>query len=243
MTSRHTKETKKSGKYWNSRAEALQQSGQAVLSFLKHRLSKSRVCGGIFLLVLLLAFLAQIHAAWTKAFWLDELITIHVSSLRSSSAIWKALLAGADGMPLFYHWLTGQMSLLPLDPHIAFRLPSILGYLMAMIGVHAFVRKRFGFILGLVAAFLLALSPFEYCACEARSYALLVGLLAITAALWQRIEERWWFTLAFAVCLGLAVASHHLAILALACFSALNSSLTFFMVGSGGASGWPCFFQ
>jgi hypothetical protein len=218
MTSGHAKETKELGKYSNSRSEVLQQSGQAILSFLEHRLSQSRVCGGVLLMVLLLALLAQIHAAWTKAFWIDELLTIHVSSLRAPSAIWNALLVGADGMPLFYHWLTGQISLLPLDPHIAFRLLSILGYLMSMIGVYAFVGKRFGPILGLVAALLLALSPFKFYAIEARSYALLVGLLAIAAALWQRIEEGWWFTLAFAVCLGLAVASHHLAIVTLVCF-------------------------
>src|SRR5262245_18760005 len=134
MTLGYAKETKEPGKNSNSRSEILPQSGQAIVSFLEPRLSDSQVCGGVLLMVLLLALLAQIHAAWTKAFWADELLTIHVSSLRAPSAIWNALLAGADGMPLFYHWLTGQISLLHLDPHIAFRLPSILGYLMGMIG-------------------------------------------------------------------------------------------------------------
>jgi hypothetical protein len=175
-------------------------------------------------MVLLLAFLGQVHAAWTKPFWFDELLTVYVSSLKTPSAIWEALGAGVDAMPFTYHWLTGQISLLPLDPHISFRLLSIAGYLTGMIGVYAFVGKRFGSTWGLVGALLLALSPFESYAVEARSYALLVGLLAVAAALWQRIEEGWWFTIAFAVCLGLAVASHHFAIFALGCFAAAELS-------------------
>jgi hypothetical protein len=158
-------------------------------------------------------------------------LTVYVSSLRIPSAIWEALGAGVDAMPLTYHWLTEQISLLPLDPHISFRLLSIAGYLMGMIGVYAFVGKRFGPVWGLIAALLLALSPFEFCAHEARSYALLVGLLAVAAALWQRIEEGCWFTIAFAVCLGLAVASHHFAIVALGCFAAAELSTIFLYRG------------
>jgi hypothetical protein len=227
MTSDYGKETAEPAKYSKGRSEVPQQSGGAILSFLERRLTESRVCAGILLMVLLLALLAQIHAAWSKPFWADELLTIYVSSLRAPSAIWNALSAGVDGMPLFYHWLTGQISLLPLDPHIAFRLLSILGYLMSMIGVYAFVSKRFGPTLGLVAVLLLALSPFESYATEARSYAILVGLLAVAAALWQRIEEDWWFTLPFAVCLVLAVASHHLAIIALGCFGGAELTTVF----------------
>src|SRR6516164_5735618 len=153
-------------------------------------------------------------------------LTVYVSSLRIPSAIWEALGAGVDAMPLTYHWLTEQISLLPLDPHISFRLLSIAGYLMGMIGVYAFVGKRFGPVSGLIAALLLALSPFDSYAHEARSYALLVGLLAVAAALWQRIEEGWCYTIAFAICLGLAVASHHLAIVVLGCFAAAELSAT-----------------
>ena len=200
---------------------------EAILSFLERTLAESWVCRGVLLLVLLLAALAQIQTTWTKPFWYDELITVYVSSLRIPSAIWEALGAGVDAMPLTYHWLTGQISLLSLDPHISFRLLSIAGYLMGMIGVYAFVGKRFGPTWGLVAALLLTLSPFDWFAHEARSYALLVGLLALATALWQRIEGGWWFTIAFAVCLGLAVASHHFAIVALGCFAAAELSAIF----------------
>jgi len=206
-------------------------TGEAILSFLQRRLAESRVCRGVLLIVLVLAVLAQIQAARTRPFSYDELLTVYVSSLRTPSAIWEALGDGVDGMPFTYHWLTGQISLLSLDPHISFRLLSIAGYLMGMIGVYAFVGKRFGPVWGLIAALLLALSPFEFCAHEARSYALLVGLLAVAAALWQRIEEGCWFTIAFAVCLGLAVASHHFAIVALGCFAAAELSTIFLYRG------------
>jgi hypothetical protein len=218
MTSGYDKEMVRPAKSLSNGPEARRHWGRAILKSLERKLVQARVSEGILLIILLLALMAQIHEAWTKPFWADELLTVYVSSLRSPALIWDALRTGVDAMPFTYHWLTGEVSVLPLDPHIAFRLLSIFGYLMGMTGVYAFTAKRLGPISGLIAGLLLALSPFEVYAHEARSYALLVGFLGVAAALWQRIDEGWWFTFAFPVCLGLAVASHHLAIVALGCF-------------------------
>jgi hypothetical protein len=145
--------------------------------------------------VLLLVFLEQLSAAQAKPFCYDELMTVYVSSLRAPSLIRNALSMGIDAMPLLYYFVTGQISRLPLDPHIAFRLLSIFGYLMGMLGIYAFVGRRYGPTMGLAAALLLALSPFEYYATEARPYAVLVGLIAVAAAIWQRIDEQRWLAL------------------------------------------------
>jgi hypothetical protein len=64
----------------------------------------------------------------------------------------------------------------------------------------------------------MALSPFRAYAVEARSYALLVGFLAISAVLWQRIDDKRFMTPLFALFLTLAVSSHHLAVVAISSF-------------------------
>jgi len=67
--------------------------------------------------------------------------------------------------------------------------------------------------------FLITLSPFRGYAVEARSYALLVGFLAISAVLWQRISEKRFMIPLLALFLTLAVSSHHLAVVAISSFA------------------------
>jgi hypothetical protein len=76
-----------------------------------------------------------------KLFWYDELLTFHVSGLQPFSVFWSALKAGADGMPLGYYLLIRLVRMLPGDPLVTLRLPSILGYLMTLLGVYWFARK------------------------------------------------------------------------------------------------------
>ncbi len=156
--------------------------------------------------------------AGKRLFWYDELLTFHVSGLQPFSVFWSALKAGADGMPLGYYLLIRLVRMLPGDPLVTLRLPSILGYLMTLVGVYWFVRKRLPAFAGLAAVFLTTLSPFRAYAIEARSYALLVGSLAIAAVLWQRIDEKRFMTPLFALFLTLAVVFHYLAVVALAPF-------------------------
>jgi hypothetical protein len=148
----------------------------------------------------------------------DELLTFHVSSLQPFSFFWRALKVGADGMSLGYYVLVRVARMLPADPHVTLRLPSILGYLLTLLGVYWFARKRLPAIAGLIAAVLITLSPFREYALDARSYSLLVGFLAISTVLWQRIDEKRFMTPLFAVFLTLAVSSHHLAVVAISSF-------------------------
>jgi hypothetical protein len=121
-------------------------------------------------------------------------------------------------MPPGYYVLVQLASTLPGDPLVTLRLPSIVGYLLSLVGVYWFAQRTLSAFAGLAAVFFIALSPFRAYAVEARSYALLVGFLAISAVLWQRIDEKRFMTPLFAVFLTLAVSSHHLAVIALASF-------------------------
>jgi Dolichyl-phosphate-mannose-protein mannosyltransferase len=161
-----------------------------------------------------------------KPFWYDELLTFHVSGLHPYSLLWKALRAGVDGMPPVYYAIVQLSRMLPGDPHITLRLPSILGYILALLAIYKFARKRLSVLAGLTAMLLLALSPFRAYALEARSYSLLVGVLAISAVFWQKIGDKRFMTPLFGVFLILAVSCHPLAVVAISCFGVAELAWT-----------------
>jgi len=148
----------------------------------------------------------------------DELLTLHISTLQPFSLVWRALQAGADGMPPGYYLLVRLATIFPGDPRVTLRLPSILGYLLSLIGVYWFARKRLPAPISLAAMLLITVSPFREYALMARPYCLMVGFLAISAVLWQSIDEKRFMTPLFAVFLTLAVSCHHLAIVAISSF-------------------------
>lgn len=173
---------------------------------------------GLLVTVLMLEFSVLLLQAARKPFWYDELLTFHVSNLHPFSLLWRALQAGVDGMPPGYYVLVQLASRLPGDPLVTLRLPSIVGYLLSLVGVYWFAQRILSPFAGLAAVLFITLSPFRAYAIEARSYALLVGFLAISAVLWQRIDEKRFMTPLLAVFLTLAVSCHHLAVVALASF-------------------------
>lgn len=148
--------------------------------------------------------------AGSKPLWYDELLTLHISALHPFSVLQKALYAGVDGMPAAYYATVQIARALPLDPHIAARLPSILGYVLTLLGVSWFTRKRLQPLVALTAVLLVSVSPFRTYSVEARSYSLLVGALAIAAMFWQRVGERRLFAPLFGLFLAFAVSLHYL---------------------------------
>lgn len=161
-----------------------------------------------------------------KLLWCDELISLHLSSLDASS-LWRALRDGADGMTVTYYLLIRLARLIPGDPHVILRLPSIAGFLLAMAGVYWFTLRRLPARAALAAALLLALSPFREYALDARCYAMTVGFLAVAAALWQRIDDRRFLTPLFGLFLMLSVSIQTMAVLTIAFFGAAEAAWTF----------------
>ena len=121
-------------------------------------------------------------------------------------------------MPPGWYALMHFVGMLPGDPHVILRLPSILGYVLSLLGVYWFARRRVPPVSALAAVALISLSPFRAYAIEARPYALLVGFLAISAALWQRIGQNRLMTPLFAPFLALAVSCHDYAVVAISSF-------------------------
>ncbi len=167
----------------------------------------------------MLEICSLIARAGRTHFWYDELLTLHVSALQPFTVLLSALHAGADGMPPAYYVIVRLARLLPLDSQITLRLPSILGYIITLLGVYWFTRKRLTVAAGLTAVLLITQSPFRSCALEARSYALIVGFLAVAAVLWQKVDESRVWMAAFCAFLTAAVACHHLAVVALSIFA------------------------
>lgn len=182
-------------------------------------MTSSRLASALLVTILVWEFVVLLLKARTKRFWFDELLTFHISTLYPFARLWRALQAGMDGMPPGYYVIVRLGRLLPGDPLVTLRLPSILGYLLALLGVYWFVTKRLPMSAGLIAVVLITVSPFREYAFEARSYSLLVGFLAISAALWQRIDdEKRFMTPLFAVFLTLAVSCHYYAVVILLSF-------------------------
>jgi hypothetical protein len=45
-------------------------------------------------------------------------------------------------MPLCYYLLVRIARIIPVDPHLMLRMPSIFGYLLTLLGVYWFARNR-----------------------------------------------------------------------------------------------------
>lgn len=175
------------------------------------------------LVVSLECFLILLNAH-QKPFWYDELFTLHLSELRPPSRMFSALLEGIDPMTIGFMSMMLPSSIMPLDPQIAYRLPSILCYVLTVICVFFFVRKRCSYPIALSASLLIMLSPFREYAIEARPYALQVGFLAMAVVCWQRIDTKRIFAWLFLIFYLLSVASHYYAALALLCFAFAEAS-------------------
>lgn len=176
--------------------------------------------------ILLIAAVTAFWHAAAKPFWFDEILTIEVSRLPSAGMRWQALYTGCDGMPPGYYFLNQLVTHLTVDPHIAWRLPSLLGWILALWAVYLFAATAAGRSAGLAAALLLALTNASSYAYEARPYALLVGVVALAAVCWQRAGRHWAWSAALAAFLMAATSLHYLAPLTVGCFALAETTLS-----------------
>lgn len=181
-------------------------------------LASSRVAAVLLPIAIAIELTALLLDARHQLFWYDELITRRVSDLHPFSAVLSALQSCTDGMTPLYYALVQTARSIPGDPHITLRLPSLLGYILSLLGVYWFARKRLPAVAGLAAVLILTLTPFRNYAIEGRSYALIVGFLAIAAAFWQRVGEMRFASPFFCIFLALSVGSHHFAVMGILSF-------------------------
>ena len=182
-------------------------------SQLEHESTKQRLVSVIVLLGLAYLTVAAMDRASHRFFWNDEVLTVAVARLPSAAAIWSALETGTDGNPPAFYLIERAFRSSSTDPHLAYRLPSIIGYLLTLAALFVFVRRRAGAIGGGVAMAIASLTPLSSVyAVEARPYSLVMACLSWAMVAWQQIE-RPWRALMLALLLGSATALHYYAVL------------------------------
>jgi hypothetical protein len=180
-------------------------------------IASPRFSGILVLSLILWELVVLALSSGRKLFWYDELATLHFSTLQPFSRFWQALVSGVEPMPVGYYLIVRLVTLFSGDPHVLLRLPSILGYVLTLLGVYWFARKRLPVTASMTAVLLVILSPFRLYAIEARSYSLLLGFLAIAVVIWQRIDENPIMKPLFALFLALSVSTHYYAVLVIPC--------------------------
>lgn len=154
-----------------------------------------------FLLLLSVTIPAMLGHSLNKPLWHDELFTFYIAQARSVPALLNDIQLTDFNPPLSY--LATRLSYLIFGVNtLSCRLPEILGFLLAMLSLYLFLRRRAGTLYGLLAAGLLYAGAFGALATEARPYGLLLGFSALSLLAWQLARERKRFAvlLAFAGC-------------------------------------------
>ena len=120
--------------------------------------------------------------------WNDELYTWYFAQLPTMADVWDKLGTGVEQIPPLYYVLVRASLALFGDDQLALRLPSLLGFLLAVGCLFFVVARRTSAWYGLVAALVpVASGAFTY-AWEARPYALVVGFSA-SAVLCQQLHD------------------------------------------------------
>ena len=156
-----------------------------------------------------------------KLLWLDELITLHIARLGSFSAIWNALVHGADPNPPLTHLLVmGSMRLFG-EHEFALRLPAMIGYWIGMLALFQFLRRWVAATWALAGvAMSMSMAAFQY-SYESRSYGIFYGLAMLAVYCWGRAVDptpsstrRWLALLGMVAALAAGISTSYIAVLA-----------------------------
>jgi hypothetical protein len=146
--------------------------------------------------------------------WTDEFFTLYMSQQPSASEIVRATLEGCDGAPPLYAMIVRAIAPVVLNPALAVRLPSTLGFCAMVICLLAFCRRRLPATYSLCAA-LLVCSVCLYLSTEGRSYGVVLGCAAGALLCWQAAIEGRRRAVAIpllAFCIALMTAMHFYAV-------------------------------
>ena len=166
--------------------------------------------------VLVVAVLVRGWSLGAKPLWYDEAYSVFVAQ-QPVGEIFRLLRLYDTHLPLYHVFLHFWMGLFGKS-EVVVRLPSLLASLGAVALTFLLGRRLAGDRVGLLAAALLALSPFQVTSAqEARMYPFLM-LFGVGAsyALWLALAEgrrRYW--MGYVLCLVLALYTHHFAVLLL----------------------------
>jgi len=163
-------------------------------------------------------FMVFIAVAQRKLFWFDELFTYYVSGLPSWNAIVAELRNGVDYHPPSYFLMMRAASSLWPDPHVSFRIPSIVGVWLLSVCLFVFVTRRTSAVYGTLAMLAPSMTGVRVWVTDARPYGPAVGLLALGFLAWQSTampaRRSGWLVL-LAVSIAAAISTSYYAVLAL----------------------------
>jgi len=143
--------------------------------------------------------------------WYDELHTFYIAREPTVAAAWQMVKDGVDlNPPLLYAAAHESGELFGFN-EIGIRLPSVLAFMLAMVCLLGFLRRRVGFVFGMCGAMIpLVTKAYPY-SFEARPYALVLAGSALALFSWQTATENRHRVLALAgitLGLGMALLSH-----------------------------------
>ena len=164
------------------------------------------------------ALVRAFFSAAAKPFWLDEFCTLAIASQPGVHGILALLKRGIDSAPPPFYLLEAASLKLSSNKEIALRLPEILAFPCTLLCVFVFVRKRCGEAIACLCSFLLlSTTIFTIYSMEARSYSLLMALVAFAMVCYQRLPSaRWTALLGFSLVLAESV--HYFAVFPMAPF-------------------------
>lgn len=143
-------------------------------------------------------------------FWYDESLTLRLSRL-DVRELWHALTAGFEFNPPLIYLLTRVAEVVPGPETLTARLPGLVGYVLLLVSMFVFIRRRLGGWIALAAVGFIPLMPYTIrYAVEARAYMLLLGVSGCALTFWQRAGDRgaWGARIGLAVCTAVALGLH-----------------------------------
>lgn len=180
---------------------------------------------GIWILIAYTA-VRNAFAAASRPFWYDEILALIVTRQHGLSGIWNALAHAVDSQPPPFYLLERAAGALLPNPHIAFRLPSILGFACILLCVFLFVERRSGRVYALICVAMLLISVlYNTDFMEARPYELFIACIGIALVCYQRAPETHWVIL-MGASLAAAEAFHYYAVFALVPFGIAEIALS-----------------
>ena len=153
----------------------------------------------------------------------DETFTLTLARETHTTALWQALLRGADGQPPLFYLIERFFLHLGSNANIALRLPSLLAFCCTAVCLYVFVKRRATSFQALLCAILLLNTTlYLIFAIQARPYSLVAAGVAFAMVCYQRAPAPLWTFLLF-FSLALAISLHYYAIFAVGAFIAAEA--------------------
>ena len=140
--------------------------------------------GVAFGVLLAIYVLAELGYSLAAPLWHDELFTFYIAQAQSLPGMFSEIRSVDLNPPLSYLLTRVSFQIFGVGT-LQCRLPEILGFALALLGVFLFTRKRAGNTFALLAAAFLFGSRAGELVFQARPYGLMLGMSALALAFWQ----------------------------------------------------------